>query len=292
MNAKEVEPPFPGSDGTQSERQVRDALVRQLLPGEVLMSAIRLTDARDGDVEADFIVLFPDCGAAVIEVKGGDVRYADGQWTTANKKYTRRIHPVEQARRAKHALRRYLDRQPEWGRPLLRCEWFVALPATDVTGDMGPEGSRERMIGANDLGRMRAMVRAPLESTLNPDPMPSPGWVDDVVTLLLRADRGVVDESRRPVPRKRFAFVIAAVAGVALAAGGWLWARHETGPAAPAVPVVSSTSAADCAPGYSPCLPVVDDLNCPDIRTPVEVTGDDPYALDRDGDGEACETYQ
>ena len=47
-----------------------------------------------------------------------------------------------------------------------------------------------------------------------------------------------------------------------------------------------------CQPGYSPCLPRVADLNCSDIpasRKPVRVTGDDPYRLDGDGDGWACE---
>jgi micrococcal nuclease len=44
-----------------------------------------------------------------------------------------------------------------------------------------------------------------------------------------------------------------------------------------------------CAPGYSPCLPVVPDLNCSDIGHPVKVTGADQYHLDGDHDGVACE---
>ena len=41
--------------------------------------------------------------------------------------------------------------------------------------------------------------------------------------------------------------------------------------------------------GYSPCLPIVADLNCPDIGHPVQVTGSDPYRLDRDHDGTGCD---
>lgn len=51
-------------------------------------------------------------------------------------------------------------------------------------------------------------------------------------------------------------------------------------------------SSAGCEPGYSPCLPRAEDLDCdqiPDWKTPVRVTGDDPYRLDADGDGSACE---
>lgn len=46
----------------------------------------------------------------------------------------------------------------------------------------------------------------------------------------------------------------------------------------------------NCASGYSPCLPVVADLNCPDVNGPVRVTGSDPYGLDADGDGIGCDS--
>lgn len=48
-----------------------------------------------------------------------------------------------------------------------------------------------------------------------------------------------------------------------------------------------------CEPGYSPCLPVTGDLDCPDIEAmgvaPVTVSGSDRYRLDGDGDGTGCE---
>ncbi len=53
-----------------------------------------------------------------------------------------------------------------------------------------------------------------------------------------------------------------------------------------------NSTGAGCQPGYSPCLPRVADLNCADIpasKRPVRVTGSDPYRLDGDGDGWACE---
>jgi len=52
----------------------------------------------------------------------------------------------------------------------------------------------------------------------------------------------------------------------------------------------------NCTPGYSPCLPPASDYDCrggsgngPKYTGPVRVTGSDPYDLDRDGDGKACE---
>ena len=54
-------------------------------------------------------------------------------------------------------------------------------------------------------------------------------------------------------------------------------------------PRKTAAPAKDCMAGYSPCLPIVGDLNCPDIGHPVTVTGSDPYRLDRDGDGIGCD---
>jgi hypothetical protein len=54
----------------------------------------------------------------------------------------------------------------------------------------------------------------------------------------------------------------------------------------------NNASGTGCQPGYSPCLPRAADLNCSDIpasKRPVRVTGSDPYRLDGDGDGIACE---
>lgn len=50
-------------------------------------------------------------------------------------------------------------------------------------------------------------------------------------------------------------------------------------------------SSGGCEPGYSPCLPVVGDLDCAEIpasKKPVHVTGSDPYNLDGNGDGFGC----
>ena len=53
-----------------------------------------------------------------------------------------------------------------------------------------------------------------------------------------------------------------------------------------------------CAPGYDPCVPVAEDVDCAGgsgngpafVDGPIKVTGSDPYDLDRDGDGTACDS--
>ena len=50
-------------------------------------------------------------------------------------------------------------------------------------------------------------------------------------------------------------------------------------------------AAQSCHAAYEPCIPDGPDLNCPDVEGPLTVVtpGNDPYRLDRDGDGIACE---
>ena len=84
----------------------------------MLLANLRLTDG-DKDHEADLVVLMPDVGVLVLEVKGGSVSVepddAEGTWWTQSGGGRRQIHPVDQARGAKHALRRYVDQHPRGG---------------------------------------------------------------------------------------------------------------------------------------------------------------------------------
>lgn len=53
-----------------------------------------------------------------------------------------------------------------------------------------------------------------------------------------------------------------------------------------------------CDPNYTPCVPIASDVDCAGgsgngpayVDGPIQVIGSDPYDLDRDGDGVACDT--
>jgi micrococcal nuclease len=72
-------------------------------------------------------------------------------------------------------------------------------------------------------------------------------------------------------------------------AGAWKACGTTIRPVVPSPP----SPADGCHPSYTPCLPVVGDLDCADVRArgvaPVRVLGTDPYRLDADGDGLGCE---
>ena len=84
----------------------------------------------------------------------------------------------------------------------------------------------------------------------------------------------------------------AGAAAKSATAGQW---KACAAPAPAPVPVTKPPTppGSNCHPSYSPCLPIVSDLDCADIRAmgvaPVCVLGSDPYRLDGDNDGLGCE---
>ncbi len=72
-------------------------------------------------------------------------------------------------------------------------------------------------------------------------------------------------------------------------AGAWKACGTTIRPVVPSQP----PPAGGCHPSYAPCLPIVGDLDCADVRAlgvaPVRVVGSDPYRLDADDDGLGCE---
>lgn len=276
---------------TGSEEQVRAAIQRQLRANEVLLEGTRFTDPRHGDVEVDFLILIPGSGIAVVEVKGGNITLREGQWVASYGNVQRRIDPIEQARRAKHALRRYLDRQSEWTTGLVRAEWFVVMPFTEVTSDMSTEARRELLIGKSDLNDLLPRIRAALDSTLNNDPRPDAESVELALSLLLRKrDLDELADDPRPAQWKRPIVWGSIAAAAALIAGGLVLTNGQD--SEPQIEQRSVETSSECDPNYEPCIPVQGDLSCTDIKQLVTVIGVDIHQFDRDSDGVGCEIYQ
>lgn len=99
---------------TASEREVWERLRTGLGPSDILLANVRLTD-QDKDHEADLVLLMPELGILVLEVKGGAVWHDEGGWWVRRGEKDERCWPVDQARDAKYALRRYVEHDPRWG---------------------------------------------------------------------------------------------------------------------------------------------------------------------------------
>ena len=98
---------------TTSEREVWERLRAQGSEDWILLANVRLTDERK-DHELDLVVLMPDVAIVVLEVKGGSVSIENDAWFTHTGDQRREIHPVDQAREGKYALRAYIEKDPRW----------------------------------------------------------------------------------------------------------------------------------------------------------------------------------
>ncbi|MBZ5735041.1 NERD domain-containing protein [Nocardioides sp. TRM66260-LWL] len=99
---------------TASEERVWRRACESLPGGSLVLPNLRLTDEQK-DHEADLVALIPDAGVLVLEVKGGSLWHDDEGWWISRARGPERCWPVDQARDAKHALRRYVEQDPRWG---------------------------------------------------------------------------------------------------------------------------------------------------------------------------------
>lgn len=98
------------------------------LPAEAALLAGQRITAEGNEIEIDLLVLRPDVGVAVIEVKGGLVSVVDGTWWQSDRSGKRVLDPspVEQSQRAKHELLDWVNKRSS--RPIGRAIHLVALP--------------------------------------------------------------------------------------------------------------------------------------------------------------------
>ena len=159
MTARLYPPTLP-ADVPSSERRVWEALAR-LPDGWRVFHGVAwqaLRRGTPGDGEADFVLLHPDRGLVVVEVKGGDIRLVDGVWYTGDRRGSEhRIDPFGQATASKRALLAYLhETVPDLGwLPAGHAVWF---PFLDVDRTLGPAAPAELILDHGDLHDPEAAV--------------------------------------------------------------------------------------------------------------------------------------
>lgn len=97
-------------------------------------------NGRQGDGEADFLLLNPKMGLLVLEVKGGGIEIHNGRWSSINRKGERNDikNPYEQATDSKHALISWLTEHGLNKR--LRIGHAVIFPDMTALPNLGPAG--------------------------------------------------------------------------------------------------------------------------------------------------------
>lgn len=104
--------------------------------------------------EADFVVLHPDKGVLVIEVKSGEIEYKNGEWIQRNtrSRIAKRIDPLGQARKSRFELRdRLFKSDCDFRLPMMcYCAWF---PSVEMPGKrlLPPEAAEEIVLDKKSL---------------------------------------------------------------------------------------------------------------------------------------------
>lgn len=104
--------------------------------------------------EADFVVLHPDKGVLVIEVKSGEIEYKNGEWiqTNTRSRDAKRIDPLGQARKSQFELLDRLYRSNcDFRLPMMcYCAWFPSVEMPDAKL-LPPEAVKEIVLDKRSL---------------------------------------------------------------------------------------------------------------------------------------------
>ena len=143
---------FP-NDAPPGEKALYQALAESADTNDwTVLHSVGIADhVKNPEGEADFVVVAPQLGVLVIEVKSHDyVHFDAGVWHLGNKTETR--GPIKQASQAKHSLRNFLARKQVELRslPVLSAAWFTGVRARS-TLPSSPEWHRWEILDSEDL---------------------------------------------------------------------------------------------------------------------------------------------
>lgn len=190
------EPEF--GDGQLAEKAVWDALRKSLPDDVVLAHSVQVRDGR-AEHEIDLLVLWPGVGIAAIEVKGGQVTIADGQWYQSDRSGKHKIQsPVAQSQSSLHAFKNWLEKQLG-SRLSSRCAYMVSLPYTAVPNDWAIAGCpRSLILDQTDNQSPAELVRRAIENEGGGASPLAPAFLERIVRQLSGDLDTAVGTSRNP----------------------------------------------------------------------------------------------
>jgi len=147
-----------------AEKRVTEALVKTLPDEASVLHGVRITDW-NSDREGDLLILWPNVGIAVIEIKGGRIEPVAGGKFKQSNRYgkTKEIDPIGQAHESLYSIKDYvLDHTSlnHW----FKTVHMAAFPYSRLPSDYhSPKADRANFIDSNDLRFSADHVRKALE---------------------------------------------------------------------------------------------------------------------------------
>ena len=110
--------------------------------------------------EADFVVIIPEHGTFVLEVKGGRISYEDGVWRSANREGDHIIkNPISEANRAMYAINEFVQKNGSERLDLTLFGFGVVFPDSTVHGRFHiPDLDDCQIADADDLADMKGYL--------------------------------------------------------------------------------------------------------------------------------------
>ncbi len=147
-------PAFCRNDAPPGEKAIYAALQQSRdTEGWIILHSLGIADhVRQVEGEADFVVIVPDAGIVVIEVKSHRSidRRSDGTWKLGNDAPTAR-GPFQQASEAMHSLRDYLKKKIDLRSiPMFSAVWFAGVRARTMLPS-NPEWHHWQVLDAEDM---------------------------------------------------------------------------------------------------------------------------------------------
>ena len=171
---------------TDSERKVWETLRDTLRPDDTLIASFRLTDTSK-DHEADLIVIMPEVGVVIVEVKGAGTALEDGQWSIMRGRYRKEMDPVGQARDSKYSVRHYVETDRRWAESShgkVRYAHAVVTPFSSLGDIRLPDAPRWMLHDREDLPRLAERLRDFPAGFETHRPPPSAAACDLIVDIL------------------------------------------------------------------------------------------------------------
>ena len=146
-----------------SERVVWQELMRQLPIDASIICNLKILDSGI-EYEIDFVILLPELGVSVLEVKGGEVTpNADSTFTQRDARSQREIDPMGQASKNHYALKRYLGLKSSIQHFAARPN--IVLPYADIPSAYSrPTIPRTSVHDEVDLATLGDRIERDLES--------------------------------------------------------------------------------------------------------------------------------
>jgi len=151
-----------------SEQLSADYLVFHQIPWQTKNT---LGGAKDG--ETDFLIVHPELGILVVEVKGGNIRYSgiEAQWYSGEFLIK---DPFQQATESKYSLLGILREQPYWYQRWITIGHAVAFPDVVVTqARLRPDSPRDIILDKSQLGNLTGWIEHALEYWRGKDNQPA-----------------------------------------------------------------------------------------------------------------------